>query len=86
MTNKKTGQIDMESIKAYERSMRANQEPSKSEEIMDFDTWWAMRQPLLKQPQHLKEILKADSKARGLLVKESMDRWDWAARQFGLTF
>ncbi len=86
MAKSKVEKVDMESIKAYERSIRAKQERPVEKEAIDFDTWWALRLAVLKQPQHIKEILKADAYARNLQTKESCDRWDWAARQFGLTF
>jgi hypothetical protein len=84
MAKKNSENIDMKSIKEYERAMRSKA-VQPSEEKVEFDSWWATRSPVLNQPNHLKEILKADAKARGLGKEETLDRWDWAARQFGLT-
>lgn len=74
------------SIKEYEKSQRqAAQKFVEVVETVDFDQWWADRSAALKQPAHIKEILKADAMARGLTGKQQKEKWDWAARQFGLS-
>lgn len=77
-------------IKEYEKSQReaaqklaSNQEETK---LVDFDQWWLERANVIKQPQYIKEILKADAKGRGLTGNQSYEKWDWAAKQFGLSF
>jgi hypothetical protein len=77
-------EVDMQSIKEYEKAMRSKIEPSEEQKI-EFDQWWVIRSAELKQPIHVKEILRADAKARGLNKEEPISKWDWAARQFGLT-
>ena len=81
---KKNQEVDMQSIKEYERAMRAKTEQPEENKV-EFDQWWVIRSTELKQPVHIKEILRADAKARGLAKEESVSRWDWAAKQFGLT-
>lgn len=76
---------DVESIKEYEKAKRAKTKPAEEVRVIDFDQWWAERSSALKQPSHIREILKADAGARGLVGKQPSDKWDWAARQFGLT-
>lgn len=83
MAKKKDG-VDMQSIKEYEKAMRAKAE-QPDEQKVEFDQWWVLRSAELKQPVHIKEILRADAKARGLAKEEPVARWDWAAKQFGLT-
>lgn len=78
----------MKSIKEYEKSQREaakSQIEQKTEEAISFDQWWLDRSGSLNQPQYIKEILKADAKGRGLSGKQTADKWDWAARQFGLS-
>jgi hypothetical protein len=74
------------SIKEYERAQRAKaQEPAAISVVVDFDQWWSDRAAALKQPAHIKEILKVDAKARGVSGKQPLEKWDWAAKQFGLS-
>lgn len=80
----------MDAVKAFEASLKKVALESETEEVGDrklsYDEWWATRNQVLKQPQHVKEILLKDAKARGLDKMETMDRWDWAARTYGLKF
>lgn len=74
------------SIKEYEMAQRAKaQGTADVNVVVDFDQWWADSAAVLKQPAHIKEILKVDAKARGVSGKQSLDKWDWAAKQFGLS-
>jgi hypothetical protein len=88
-TKKKSSSPDMDSIKEFERQKRQKlldskkSEPAKEKEL-DFNSWWAKRSAVLNSPNHLKEILKADAKARGVDGLQTMDKWDWAAKMFGL--
>jgi hypothetical protein len=79
-------QIDAQSIKEYENAQRIKNTPMPPLELVDMDEWWAKRAPALSQPSHIKEILKADAAGRKISGKQTVERWDWAARQFGLTF
>jgi hypothetical protein len=33
----------------------------------------------------MKEIIQADFRGRGLIAKYPAEKWDWAAKQFGLS-
>jgi len=50
---------------------------------IDFDAWWAMNEKKIP-PQHLKEIVKADFRARGLSLKESIQAYNEALGKYGL--
>ncbi len=50
---------------------------------IDFDAWWAMNEKKIP-PQHLKEIVKADFRARGLSLKEPMQAYNEALGKYGL--
>jgi len=75
---------DLKAIADFEKSQRKNNVKKEVDSLVDFDKWWAERSSVLCQPAHMKEILRADAKGRGLANKESMERWDWAAKMFGL--
>jgi len=81
-----TQTVDIAAIKEYERQQRLKSPPLKQEEKIDFEQWWLIRSPILEQPSYIKDILKADAKGRKLDTHETVERWDWAARQFGLKF
>lgn len=85
MSNKNKQKVDMKSIKEYEKAQRSlvkNEAPNTQE--ISFDQWWADRSAALKQPPYMKEIIQADFKGRGLSLKHTAEKWDWAAKQFGL--
>lgn len=81
-------EVDWAAIAALEKQAleKAKQsEPTiSSPELISFEDWWLLREAAINKPQYYKEILKADSAARGLGKKEPLDRWDWAGKQFGL--
>jgi hypothetical protein len=52
-------------------------------ELMDFDTWHAIRQGQIPM-QHRKEVLKADFRARGLLALATMEQFDQALEKYGV--
>lgn len=85
MSNKNKPQVDFKSIKEYEKAQRAASLNEQKAESMSFDQWWANKNLGTKLPPHLKEILKADAKGRGLADSCEPDQWDWAAKQFGLS-
>jgi hypothetical protein len=88
--NRESRDITMDAVKAFEASLKQAAKEPESETLSDntvsYDEWWATRNQMLKQPQHIKEILLKDARARGLDKMETMDRWDWAARTYGLKF
>jgi hypothetical protein len=51
---------------------------------VDFDAWFAAREAKIP-PQHRKEILKADFKARGVPTIATMSAFDEALRKYGVT-
>lgn len=77
-------QPDLKAIAEFEKSQRKKNIKKDIESTVDFDKWWAERSLSINQPAYMKEILRADAKGRGLDKKETMERWDWAAKMFGL--
>lgn len=79
----------LKSMKEYEKAQRetaaklTNAEKSPVE--IDFDQWWIEKSHLIKQPSYIKEILYADAKGRGLVGKQTSEKWDEAAKLFGLS-
>jgi hypothetical protein len=55
----------------------------KDAEKVDFDAWFAMREPKIPSHHH-KEIIKADFKGRGLGQHESLARFDEALKKYGI--
>lgn len=85
MSNKNKQKVDMKSIKEYEKAQRSTLKVEDSKvEVVNFDHWWASRSSTVKLAPHMKEIVHADFKGRGLEQLNTMEKWDWAARQFGL--
>lgn len=85
MSNKNKPQVDLKSIKEYEKAQRAASPNVQKAEPISFDQWWADKSMGTKLPSHLKEVLKADARGRGLTDPSEADQWDWAAKQFGLS-
>lgn len=50
---------------------------------VEFDVWFAMRSKQIP-PQHLKEILQADFKGRGLSANETLEVFDKALVAYGV--
>jgi len=75
-------------IKAMEDRKRdeamAAAAPTPAEERVSFDHWWIVSNKRLQLRQHMKEILWADFKARGLKKEESSGKYDEALKLFGL--
>jgi hypothetical protein len=81
---------EIKKMEAKERSKRlaiaAAQAPAPSEdgpEKVEFEVWHQLRSKMIPG-HHMKEILKADFKARGLGDKESMDEYDKALGKYGV--
>jgi len=85
MSNKNKQKVYMKSIREYEKAQRA-QLPQKEDsiELMPFDQWWADNSSSLKMAQHMKEIVRADFRGRDIHGLNTKEKWDWAARQFGI--
>jgi hypothetical protein len=81
-------QVDWAAIAALEKQAAAvafnEVKTEEKQEVITFEDWWLMREQQLNKPYHYKEILRVDFKARGLGKKELLEKWDWAAKQFGL--
>jgi hypothetical protein len=89
MSNKYKPRVDMKSIKEYEKSLRQDLSPLAEPKEPDlkrisFDEWWLNTLANTRLHPSAKEILKADAKGRGLDGLQAADKWDWAAKQFGL--
>ena len=79
--------IDWAAIAAAEKAVQQAEvaEVSASPEAkISYDEWWMSREQAIAKPKYYKEIIRVDAKARGLGKLETSDRWDWAAKQFGL--
>lgn len=50
---------------------------------LDFNVWFAMREKKIPG-QHLREIIRADFKGRGLATKETLATFDEALRKYGV--
>lgn len=57
--------------------------PPAAEQKMHFDGWYALRGGSIPA-QHMKEILRADFKARGCSDMETLQRYDAALIQYGV--
>lgn len=85
--DKKTEQSQELNAKAIKEMEQSRRSPVVDlTEKVEFDHWWALRKDQLNQPIHIKEIVWADMKGRGLSKSESLESWDRAARIFGLKF
>lgn len=56
------------------------------QEKVSFDQYWMLAQGKVKMRSHLKEIIWADMKARGLSKSESIEKYDAALRLFGYSW
>ena len=61
----------------------ASQPVNTADDSIHFDSWWYAVSKVRKFPTHLKEILWADFKARGLQTVDSKAAFDRALKQFG---
>lgn len=50
---------------------------------VEFDVWFVMREKRIP-PQHMREILWADFKARGLSKSETVEAYDAALAAYGI--
>ena len=85
MSNKNKQKVDMASIKEFEKAQRSKvQKEEAPTQSVSFDQWWADSAASLKIAPSLKEVLRADFKGRSVEGLNTKERWDWAAKQFGL--
>ena len=71
----------MESKKKAETMEKLSKANVEAE--MYFDSWWVMRSKSIGKA-HLKEVVRADMKARGLTEKESLTKYDEALSLYGV--
>jgi len=64
---------------------KMNKEEEVVEEVpkIDFNVWFAMREKKIPS-QHLREIIWADFRSRGLSAKETLESYDKAIKAYGL--
>lgn len=70
-------------VKEKEPEMQKMLKETPKEPMMDFDTWFAVRQGDIPD-HHRKEVLKADFKARGLKHQETLEIFDMALKLYGV--
>jgi len=73
-----------EQIKAMEDKKRAEAAPKeKAPRKVSFDSWYHLRK--MKIPQHhMKEIIWAYFKSRGLSTKETIEKFDKELKRYGI--
>ena len=85
MSNKNKQAPDMKSIKEYEKAQRSTLKvETEAPKKIGFDQWWADKGLSAKLAPHMKEIVYADFRGRGLTAIHALEAWDTAAKQFGL--
>lgn len=57
--------------------------PMPEQEIFEFDVWWVLRQAKIPA-HHMKEVIKADMRARGVSDKETLECFDKALKDYGI--
>lgn len=87
MAKKKTTKKEV-NLKAKIKEMETKKReespaPVKTEKKVSFDSWYHMRKTKIPK-QHLKEILAADFKARGLGKEATMEEFDKALKLYGI--
>lgn len=58
--------------------------PGQDVEKVSYDQWWMMLNGRMKIRSHLKEVIWADMKARGITKTESIETFDKALKLFGI--
>jgi len=72
-------------IKEMESAKRELEKPTNSTvEKLSFDHWWVSLNKRSTLRPHMKEIIWADFKARGLDKEELADKYDEGLKLFGL--
>lgn len=87
MAEKKSKKADKDlkaKIKEMENSKRdACAVPLKTDKRVSFSSWYHQRSSKIPK-QHMKEILWADFKSRGLKKEETMEAYDKALKLYGI--
>lgn len=61
-------------------------EEKQEEAQLSYDQWWMIAQSRAKMRPHMKEIIWAEMKSRGLSKNETMSKYDKALRLFGYSW
>ena len=80
----------MKSLKRQEQLKKEAEAVQQEKQAIDqqavkFDAWWLDISRLLNLRFHMKEIIRADFKARGLKDSEKKEIFDAALKLFGYT-
>ena len=70
-------------IKEMENMKREKAAPVKLDVKVSFDSWYHQRKGKIPK-QHLKEIIAADFKSRGLKGEATMEEFDKALKLYGI--
>jgi hypothetical protein len=79
----------MKSIKKMEAEKRAaaiekvGKAVSPADETVTFDAWWMLRSHKIPR-MHMKEVIWADMKGRGLSKAEKVEDYDSALEKYGI--
>lgn len=78
----------MKDIKAMEKklreeAMKASAPADQGKSEVQFDAWYVMRASQIPG-RHMKEILRADFRGRGLGDKETVEKFDMALEKYGV--
>lgn len=71
-----------EQIKLMEQGKRSSAEPSK-DKLVSFDQWFHLRKDQIPS-RHMKEILIADFKSRGIEDTATMEQFDKTLALYGV--
>jgi len=84
MAKKSKKEIDLkEKIKEMENSKREVLPTIQVDKKITFDSWYHQRKNKIPK-QHMKEILAADFKSRGLGIEATMKEYDKALKLYGI--
>lgn len=86
MAEKKKASKKESDLKAKIKEMESKQResiPVKLDKKVSFDSWYHQRKHKIPK-QHMKEILAADFKSRGLGKEATMEEYDKALKLYGI--
>lgn len=72
-----------QNLPAQNQSAAEEAAPMPEQEIFEFDVWWVLRQSKIPA-HHMKEVIKADMRARGVSDKETLECFDKALKDYGI--
>lgn len=77
--SKKNREKRQEQAQAKEEAVAKGAMP----DLIEFDIWWVMKSDAIPK-HHMKEVIKADFKGRGLSNLETVETFDKALKAYGL--